>query len=219
MPLRDANRSRSDDPANPSLVANVDGVVDPASIPRLDHVNGLPHTAADLATESLVARAREGDASAFAALVESRLDRLFRTASAMLNSEADARDVVQDAFVAAWQHLPRLREASAFDAWLNQVTRNRCRDVLRRRRRSREIDLAGVDPVVPDSTEQVADSAALNAAFDRLKADQRMILVLHHLHHLGVAELAAQLGVAVGTAKWRLHAARRALERAIEAEA
>jgi RNA polymerase sigma-70 factor (ECF subfamily) len=166
-----------------------------------------------------VARARSGDATAFAALVESRLDRLFRTASAMLNSESDARDVVQEAFLAAWQHLPRLREASAFDAWLNQVTRNRCRDVLRRRRRSREIDLSGVEAVTPDSTDAVAEIAALSGAFDRLNADQRMILVLHHLHHLGVAELAAQLGIPVGTAKWRLHAARRALERAMEAEA
>jgi RNA polymerase sigma-70 factor, ECF subfamily len=188
-------------------------------MPRLDRISGRSHLATDLATDDLVARARRGDRIAFASLVESRLDRVFRTASAMLNNEADARDVVQEAFLATWQQLPKLREASAFDAWLNQVIRNRCRDVLRRRRRSREIDLGQFDRATPDTTAPIADTAALNAAFDRLNAEQRMILVLHHLHRLGVAELASQLGIPVGTAKWRLHAARQALERAMEAEA
>ena len=169
--------------------------------------------------EDLVARAGRGDRTAFTELVEGRLERIVRTASAILNSEADARDVVQDSLLAAWQHLPRIRDAARFDAWLNQVIRNRCRDVLRQRRRSREIDLADFDRPTPDTTGSVADLAALNAAFDRLNADQRMILVFHHLHRFGVEELARQLGVPLGTAKWRLHAARRALERAMEAEA
>jgi len=187
-------------------------------MPRLDTISGLPLPMADLGTHDLVSRARDGDRAAFASLVESRLDRVFRTASAMLNSEADARDVVQDAFLALWHQLPRLRQAAAFDAWLNQIVRNRCRDVLRRRARSREIDLGDFDQSIPDSTATVGDTAALSAAFDRLNPDQRMILVLHHLHGLAVAELALQLGIPAGTAKWRLHAARQALERAIEAE-
>jgi RNA polymerase sigma-70 factor, ECF subfamily len=184
---------------------------------RLDRISGPSQFAADLTTDDLVSRARRVDRIAFASFVESRLDRVFRTASAMLNNEADAQDVVQEAFLATWQQLPRLREASAFDAWLNQVIRNRCRDVLRRRRRSR--DLGDFDRPMPDSTASVADTAALKAAFDRLNADQRMILVLHHLHRLGVAELASQLRIPLGTSKWRLHAARQALERAMEAEA
>lgn len=188
-------------------------------MPRLDPIGRLSAAAPELALHDLVVRARDGDKAAFAALVESRLDRVFRTASAMLNSEADARDVVQEAFLSAWQHLPKLRNASAFDAWLNQLIRNRCRDVLRQRRRSREIDLTGYDPAIGDTTASVAESAALNAAFDRLNADQRMILILHHLHRRGVAELAGELGIPIGTVKWRLHAARQALERAMEAEA
>jgi RNA polymerase sigma factor (sigma-70 family) len=188
-------------------------------MPRLDPIARLSIGAPELATHDLVALARDGDKAAFAALVESRLDRVFRTASAMLNSEADARDVVQEAFLSAWQHLPNLREVSAFDAWLNQLIRNRCRDVLRQRRRSREIDLSGFDHAIEDTTKSVAESAALSAAFERLNADQRMILILHHLHRRGVAELAGELRIPVGTVKWRLHAARQALERAMEAEA
>lgn len=174
--------------------------------------------AAALNDPHFVARAAHGDRDAFAVLVETRLDRAFRTASAMLGNEADARDVVQETFIAVWRELPRLRESARFDAWLNQVVRNRCRDVLRRRRRGREIALGDHDSFLPDATDAVAEAASLNAAFERLPADQRQLLVLHHLHHLPVGDLAVQLGIPVGTVKWRLHRARRSLARALETE-
>lgn len=182
----------------------------------------VPHRATDalgaVSMQDLVARAAHGDRDAFAQLLEARLDRAFRTACAMLDNEADAHDVIQDAFIAVWRELPRLRDFARFDAWLNQIVRNRCRDVLRRRKRAREIVLDDHDSSLPDTTDAVAETAAMNTAIDRLPADQRQLLVLHHLHHLPVADLAAQLGVPVGTAKWRLHRARRALARALETE-
>jgi RNA polymerase sigma-70 factor (ECF subfamily) len=96
---------------------------------------------------------------------------------------------------------------------------NRCRDVLRRRRRSREVALDGaLDGQSEDATGAVADLAALNAAFERLSVDHRHLLVMHHLHRVSVVDLARQLGIPEGTTKWRLHAARAALERALEAD-
>ena len=59
----------------------------------------------------------------------------------------------------------------------------------------------------------------MGRAFDRLGPADRAILVLHHVDERPVAEIARTLGIPVGTAKWRLHAARKALERALEAEA
>jgi RNA polymerase sigma-70 factor (ECF subfamily) len=66
--------------------------------------------------------------------------------------------------------------------------------------------------------EGVADRMALERAFDRLDADARTILVLHHLDGRGLSEVASMLGIPVGTAKSRLFVARRALERALERE-
>lgn len=175
--------------------------------------------AASTAGDTLVEMAARGDRHAFEQLVESRLDRTFRTACAILGNEADARDATQEAFIAAWVHLPRLRDVARFDAWLNRVILNGCRDAIRKRHRSREMELSGLEMGAPDSQGGVVDRAAFNAAFDRLSAAQRSILVLHHLHQLPLAEIAGQLGVPVGTAKSRLHTARRALERALEAEA
>ncbi len=170
-------------------------------------------------SDTLVELAARGDRLAFEQLVEGRVDRVFRTACAILGNEADALDATQEAFIAAWVQLPRLRDSARFDAWLNRVVLNGCRDSLRRRSRSREVDLGAFERGTPDSQSEVADRAAFNAAFERLGAADRSILVLHHLHQLPLAEIAARSGVPVGTAKSRLHTARRALERALEAEA
>jgi RNA polymerase sigma-70 factor (ECF subfamily) len=169
--------------------------------------------------EDLVERAAAGDVDAFEALVAARLNRAVRTASAILGSEADAHDVVQEAFVATWRHLPKLRDRTRFDAWLNKMIVNRCRDVLRRRRRTREVNLDGaLDLRSEDSTGAAAGMGALTAAFERLSVDHRHLLVMHHLHRVPVADLARELGIPEGTTKWRLHAARAALTRALEAD-
>jgi RNA polymerase sigma-70 factor (ECF subfamily) len=174
---------------------------------------------AALRDEDLVERAAGGDIDAFEALVAARLNRSFRTATAILGSEADAHDVVQEAFVATWRHLPKLRDRTRFDAWLNKMIVNRCRDALRRRRRSREVALDGaLDLRSEDSTSAAADMAALTTAFERLSVDHRHLLVMHHLHRVPVADLATELGIPEGTTKWRLHAARAALTRELEAD-
>lgn len=168
--------------------------------------------------EDLVERAARGDVDAFEALVAARLSRAFRTASAILGSEADAHDAVQEAFVATWRHLPKLRDPARFDAWLNRTVVNRCRDVQRRRRRSQEVALDGaLELPGDDSLDAGDDMVALTTAFDGLSVDHRHLLVMHHLHRVPVADLAKELGIPEGTTKCRLHAARAALTRALEA--
>ena len=71
-----------------------------------------PVTSAD---DALVRRARSGDAAAFGALVDTRIDRCYRLAFSILSNDADAADATQDALVSAWRQLPRLRDTAAFD--------------------------------------------------------------------------------------------------------
>ena len=67
---------------------------------------------------SLVERAQAGDRDAFEMLVRQKVDAVYRTAYAILGSEADAQDATQETFIAAWRSLPRLREPDKFPAWL-----------------------------------------------------------------------------------------------------
>jgi len=176
---------------------------------------------------ALVERAQAGERAAFELLLEQRLERAFRTARAILGNEADARDATQEAFLHAWRDLPRLRDPERFDAWLGRILVNSCREALRGRRRRfvREIAASDLgDPVgavaardpLPDERSAALD--VLERAFGELSLGERSILVLHHLEHRTLTEIAATLAIPTGTAKSRLHAARHALEKALEAE-
>lgn len=185
---------------------------------------GLAVTAAPVA---LVEAARTGDRSAFETLVTGRLERCFRTARAILGSDADACDATQETFLRAWRELPRLRDPERFDAWLGRILVNACRETLRGRHRRHVREVAASDLVEPVETVasrdegpegRVASADALERAFERLSAADRSILALHHLQRLPLTDVAATLAIPVGTAKSRLFAARHNLERALEAE-
>ena len=181
--------------------------------------------------DALVRRARSGDAAAFGVLVDTRIDRCYRLARSILANDADAADATQDALVSAWRQLPRLRDPAVFDSWLNRIVANAALMARRHRVRLREVSVQPAD-VSADSRQQeprqdlrartqmdeLVDNDAIGRAFDRLRPQDRMILALHYVEERPVAEIARSLGIPVGTAKWRLHAARGALEKAMEAE-
>ena len=167
-----------------------------------------------------VEAALDGDLQAFDRLVVVNLPRTYRIALAILGSEADARDAVQEAWLSAWRQLPTLRDAARFDGWLDQILVNACRMSLRKRGRVREIPMPDhYDAEAPHGAlDHVLERDALDRAFGRLTVEQRAILVLHHLEQRPLSAIAAALVIPVGTAKSRLHAARAALERVLETE-
>ena len=175
---------------------------------------------------SIVEAARGGDRAAFDALVRTEVDRVYRLALAITGNDADAADAAQETFVVAWRKLRDLRDPGAFDAWLTRLAVNTCRMSLRARRRRfvREIPVADVDPEAPRhasddgaaTTDAREDGMDLRAALARLPAEQRSLLALRHLEGRGIPEIAGILGIPEGTAKSRLFAARRALERALD---
>ena len=184
------------------------------------------------ADDALVRRARTGEAAAFEVLVDSRIDRCYRLAWSILANDADAADATQDALVSAWRQLPRLRDPAVFDSWLNRIVANAALMARRHRVRLREVSVRPTGPAAESpqpeprqdlhartQMDEMVDNDAIGRAFDRLRPQDRMILVLHHVEERPVAEIARSLGIPVGTAKWRLHAARGALEKAMEAEA
>lgn len=168
---------------------------------------------------ALVVRAQAGDQDAFALVIERRAEQMLRTARAILRDEADARDATQETLVSAWVHLPRLRQPASFDGWLNRTLVNACRMRLRQRSRLQSVDIGDTTIAGSDHADASLEVTSVQAAFARLAVEDRHILLLHHLHGFALADLARQLDIPVGTAKSRLWRARKALERALEAEA
>ncbi len=152
------------------------------------------------------------------------MDGVYRLSVAILGDEADARDAAQDTFITAWRQIRAVRDPDKFDAWLQRVAVNAARMTHRSRRRRgvREIPQSRLGPArnegpAPNPAE--ADGRLLDGTLRTLDIDQRSLLVLHHLEGRSIAELASILDIPAGTVKSRLHAARRVLQAAIDAEA
>jgi RNA polymerase sigma factor (sigma-70 family) len=157
----------------------------------------------------LVELAGRGDHDAFAVLARDAIARLDAAARLILRDTELARDAVQEALMQAWRDLPGLRDPDRFDAWLHRLTVHSCIDAARhRRRRIVEVELTSLDgPTVSDSAALVADRDLIDRALGLLEPDARALIVMHYYLGMSVPDSAASLGIALGTAKSRLHRA------------
>ncbi|HEX3790877.1 MAG TPA: sigma-70 family RNA polymerase sigma factor [Pseudonocardiaceae bacterium] len=177
-------------------------------------------TAADAAAEdqALVARAARGDQHAFDQLVRRHTPRLYRVALRIVRDPAEAEDVVQDAWIAAWRALARFRGDSAPSTWLYRVVTNTALAHLRRRRQTlplaEDFEQTQADPR-DDGPERSAlrgeEVALVLRAVATLEPAQRIPLVLHELEGMSYEEVAEIVGSTVPALRSRLHRARVAL--------
>lgn len=178
----------------------------------------------------LVARAVQGDHGAFGELVDRHRTAVYRAALAALGSPADADDAAQDAFVSAFRRLGSFRGDASFKTWLLTIAWN---EALNRRRRlvrwwrlsraspgERHGDLAEVAATEP-SPEQAASDAELRrdiaAEIRALSPKLRDALLLAQAGEYSYGEIAAMMGTAVGTVKWRVSEARRVIRKRLSA--
>jgi RNA polymerase sigma-70 factor, ECF subfamily len=166
----------------------------------------------------LVERASRGDQDAFSSIVSSRIDDCYALAYRILRDPHRAQDATQQALLGAWRDLPTLRDHGRFDAWLHRLVVHACYTEARgERRHAARIRVLQMDhPTTPDVARSVATRDDLDHAFRQLSPEQRAVVVLHH--HLGypLTEIAATLGIPVGTARSRLHYAVRQLRAALD---
>ena len=165
-----------------------------------------------------VERAKRGDHDAFAMLVDVAIARLDAAARLILRDPELARDAVQEALIRAWRDLPGLRDPERFDAWLYRLTVNSSLDLARRRRRRPiEVEITPLDsPLAADAAGQLADRELVDEALKRLDPGHRAVVALHYLLGMPLAEVAASLGIPLGTAKSRLHYALAAMRTTVE---
>ncbi len=174
--------------------------------------------ASGVSTED-VRQAMRGDHDAFAALIGAASTRLYALACLILRDTGRAEDATQDAFIRAWREIPRLRDATKFDAWLRRLVVNSCYDTARRTKRRAEVTLLGAhDRSVSDIAVAHAEKDRIERAFRRLPLDQRSVLVLQHYLELSHAEIAATLEVPLGTVKSRIRYGIAAMAAALEAD-
>lgn len=167
----------------------------------------------------LVIRARDGDDDAFAELVKKHKRRVFALAGRFAKDDGELDDLCQDIFIKAYRKLAQYRGDAPFEHWLSRIATNVCYDTLRRRvRRPEGVPLETVEHLLKsrDDTDGQQAAAALYAAMERLKADERLVLVLLELEEQSVKEVAKATGWSESNVKTRAHRARQALRKILE---
>jgi RNA polymerase sigma-70 factor (ECF subfamily) len=167
----------------------------------------------------VVRRAQGGDSTAFDEIAAALADQFYAVAYRILRSQPHAEDAAQQALVAVWREMPRLRDPERFDAWAYRLLVNAAYGEFRRRRR--DATPASLDDQLPetDPYPTIHDRDQLERGFNRLSAPQRTVLVLQHYLNLSHDEMAQVLDIPVGTVRSRLHLARSAMRAALEADA
>lgn len=169
----------------------------------------------------LVRRSRDGDREAFELLVRRHLAAAHRVALGTMGSHHDADDVCQEAFVKALTRIEDCRKPERFRAWLLTIVKNTALNALDRERRRRTEPLDGAWKVASGSDPEAdakreALRKRLTAAIDELPEMQRRVLLLHDYEGWTHGEIAEELGIAAGTSRYHLHAARGSMREILE---
>ncbi|MGH8028989.1 MAG: RNA polymerase sigma factor [Arenimonas sp.] len=162
---------------------------------------------------ALVRAAGQGDTRAFETLYRKHARRTYAVVWRLSGGQAArAEDLVQDAFVRAWQALPTFRFESAFSTWLHRLAINTALMSLRSRSGGQDLesDDTALDYVHTHDTagKGTRERLDLERVIATLPPRARAVLVLHDIEGYKHEEIAAELGMAVGTSKAQLHRAR-----------
>jgi len=177
-------------------------------------------SASQLRDELLVMAAQDGQAAAMDALVARWQERLWRHAFRLIGRREAAWDVLQEGWLAIIRGLRRLDDPARFRPWAYRIVTHKAADWIRRRRDRRT--QSPLDDTTPPADHGRPDSARIDdvdetrAALAGLNGRQRIVLVLHYIDELPVAEIADVLNIPPGTVKSRLHHGRAELKRRLE---
>lgn len=189
----------------------------------------LDYAALDIV--ALVERVQHGDREAFRHVMQRSNQRLFRTARGVVADDAEAEDVVQEAYVHAFEKIATFRGEASVSTWLTRIVLNEAYGRLRQRRRTVDVQqieaaqaddarilafpsrFGGEDPAAAAARGQVR--RLLEQAIDGLPDAFRIVFVMRDIEGCTVEETGAILGLRSETVKTRLHRARRLLRNAL----
>ena len=173
-------------------------------------------TVDDRSDAEIVAAVLDGDENAFGALIGRYQNAFLRYATRMLNSQDDAEDALQSAFIRAYRNIGSCRDPRRFGPWLQKIVVNECRSLGARRTRrelrfdSRPATLESIASPAGGAGGEIAEE--IGAALQRLPTEQREAFLLRYVEDLGYEEMAELTGAGVSALKMRVKRACEAMK-------
>lgn len=158
---------------------------------------------------------RRRDREACERLVREHYREVYSMLFRFVNNAEDAADLTQDTFRKVWEKIDSYRGESTFSTWLFRIAHNNAMDWHRKRKRSLPNESLKIDTEQNASVSYtglqklIDEDEHRNVALvvDRLETKEKEVIILHYLHQLSIQQTADILGIALGTAKWRLNQA------------
>jgi len=181
--------------------------------------------------DELVARTKDGDASAFDDLVRRYSPRVYGLVYNMTSNHEETNDLLQDIFLKAFRSIKGFRGDSSFYTWIHTIAANMTINFLKKRNRRRGPSLDDIDARIendPDYIEATAKTdprreatlselqKKLNEAMQKLSHDHRAVVTMFDIQGMPHAEIAKILGTSEGTVRSRLFYAHRQLQNYLE---
>ena len=181
-----------------------------------------------LSDEDVVARVLAGETGMFEIVMRRHNQRLYRVARAILRNDGEAEDVMQDAYVRAYEHLDQFAGRAKFSTWLTRIAINAALAKLRKNHWKREIPIDEPNPACelerhseirddapdPEETYRLRERKRIvKSAISGLRPRARNIVELIHLQEHSIRETAQILGISIAAVKSRIFHARIDLHR------
>jgi len=181
--------------------------------------------------DEIISRTLKGDREAFTSLILKYKDSLYDMACRILGNRTEAEDVLQDAFLEAYKHLPDFNHRSRFSTWVYSIVLNRVRNHLRHNKviRWSSLDIQETDredyrppefaekgPSFHSVMENKFELDSIKKEVKNLPTLHQAIFVLHYFQDMSLDEVAKKLSRPVGTVKVYLHRARKLLYKRLE---
>jgi RNA polymerase sigma-70 factor, ECF subfamily len=169
--------------------------------------------------EEIVHRVKAGDTVLYEIIMRRYNQRLYRVARAILRDDAEAEDVMQDAYVRAYEHLEQFAGRALFSTWLTRIAVHEALSRLRLRNRNQQLDdsahdgdismnMVGTSPDPEESASRAELSQLLEEALLDLPEQYRIVMMLRDVEGLSTSETAAALDLTEENVKIRLHRGR-----------